>query len=54
MSNNNFEYLIEKITKSDFCDHPFKHIYIENFFSEEDFQKIISTPEINLDACSND
>lgn len=54
MRNINFDYLIEKITKTDFCDHPFKHIYIENFFSEEDFHKIISTPEIKLDACSND
>ena len=36
----NFNYLIEKINKSDFKYEPFKHIYIEDFFKEDDFKKI--------------
>jgi len=49
-----FDYLIEKITKSEFREHPFKHIYIEDFFSKEDFQKIISNSEVNVGPCSSD
>lgn len=49
-----FEYLLEKIEKAKFSMEPFKHIYIENFFSEEHFQKIVNSEEIKLPDCSND
>ena len=50
----NFNYLIEKINKSDFKYEPFKHIYIEDFFNEDDFKKITLNSEIKLNFCSND
>ena len=43
-----FEYLIEKINQSEFDNFPYKHIYIDNFFSDQHFDEIISCPEINL------
>ena len=49
-----FNYIIEKINQSKFKKKPFKHIYIENFFNEIDFEKITSEPEIKLKKCSDD
>lgn len=48
------EYLIEKIKGADFEKEPFEHIYIENFFSDEDFKKLISEPDILLPTVSSD
>ena len=45
---NNFEYLIDKIANARFSDHPFPHIYIENFFNEADFNEITSSSAINI------
>ena len=41
-----FDYLIDKINDSDFKVEPFKHIYIENFFKEQEFNSIIGASEI--------
>lgn len=49
-----FKYLIEKIKKSDFTTHPFKHIYIEEFFSQEDFDEIVNSSEIEAPVAKND
>jgi hypothetical protein len=49
-----FRYLIEKIEAKDFDVSPFKHIYIEDFFSNEHFDEIISTDEISSPEASND
>ena len=49
-----FSYLIDKINEQDFKLEPFKHIYIENFFNDSDFKKIISSNEINLSRSEND
>lgn len=49
-----FDYLIEKIAKAEFQTEPFKHLYIENFFDEEDFKKITASSEISLGACQSD
>jgi hypothetical protein len=49
-----FDYLVEKINNSDFSLSPFKHIYIEDFFSQEDFDEIISCDEIAPPAATND
>ena len=43
-----FEYLLEKILKSDFKDQPFKHIEIKNFFNKDDFQNILKQSEIKF------
>ena len=44
----NFTYIIEKINNAVFLDKPFKHLYIENLFTSDDFNQIINSPEINL------
>ena len=43
-----FEYLLEKIRCAKFRDYPYRHILIENFFSDHDFQKIINGTQIKL------
>jgi len=42
------------ITEADFRDDPFRHIYLENFFSERDFAEIINSPEVNIAAVESD
>lgn len=49
-----FSYLAEKILMSDFLDVPFKHLYIDNFFNEEDFTSIIACPEIATPTVETD
>lgn len=41
-----FDYLIEKIRETDFCDVPFEHIIIEEFFTQEHFDKIVNSTQI--------
>ena len=50
---NEFSYLSEKILKSEFEYIPFKHILIEDFLSEEHFQKVINDPQIHWDVNKN-
>jgi len=50
----NFHYLIKKIKDAQISEDPFPHIYIENFFEENDFHEIINssgikTPEFESD-----
>ena len=52
--NYDFGYLIKKIMDSDFCVEPFKHIYIENLFSETHFNEIINSTEISNPKATND
>ena len=49
-----FEYLLKKIDRSKFKTYPFKHIYIENFFNNDDFKKLISSKEICLKNFKDD
>src|SRR5690242_18417094 len=43
-----FDYLLEKLRFSEFVSEPFQHLYIENFFSNEHFHRIIASQQINL------
>jgi len=52
--NYDFNYLIEKIKQAEFSSEPFKHIYIENFFSPEHFSSILEAPEITLPESGSD
>ena len=54
MANYNFRYLIDKIEAQEFETLPFKHIYIEDFFSKEHFEEIISSAEISSPNAAND
>ena len=47
---NRFDYILEKIQNSNFLEEPFKHIYIESFFDNKDFDSIIKQKEINLEG----
>lgn len=49
-----YDYLIEKIQKAPFETRPFKHIYLEDFFSKSDFDEIINSNQISLAEQKND
>ena len=44
----NFTYLIDKIKKAKFQELPFKHLQLNEFLNEKDFNEITSSREINL------
>lgn len=48
-----FEYLIDKIEKAKFLSDPFKHLMIEDFFSDEDFCLIRSDSQIHFGTVDN-
>lgn len=50
----NFQYLLEKLRDAEFLEEPFRHIYIENFFSEVHFDSIINAPELEAPKASSD
>jgi hypothetical protein len=50
----NFDYILHKIRDAKFEKTPFKHIYIESIFSDEDFKEITASPEVNVPPVSND
>ncbi len=54
MNNYNFSYLIDKIERSNFQMFPFKHIYLENFFSPEHFKEILESSEIKSPLVDSD
>lgn len=43
-----FAYLLERIESAPFEVHPFRHIHLRDFFSQEHFEAISSAPEIEL------
>ena len=47
-------YLLDKINNSILSYKPFKHLYIENFFSDKDFDNIINDEQIRIPIASND
>ena len=50
----NFHYIIQKINDAQISEDPFPHIYIENFFDDNDFQEIINSSGINTSKFKND
>ena len=49
-----FAYLIDKIKAAEFSEFPFHHIYIDDFFLNDDFTDIINTPEIAISPARSD
>ena len=49
-----FDYLISKIQDAEIREEPFRHIYIENFFTGTDFEEIVKLPEIDVPEAAND
>ena len=54
MTALNFDYLIEKVRYAPFEKVPFRHIYIENFFEQSHFNKIIESVEVSSPSCKTD
>lgn len=44
---HNFEYLLEKIVNAEFKKDPFEHLLIEDFLSQDHFNKLINLDKIN-------
>ncbi len=49
----NFNYLIEKIYDADFKSDPFKFIYVEDFFTQDHFNRITTCKQINVPQFNN-
>jgi len=49
-----FNYLVEKIEAEKFQSAPFGHLEINNFFSDEHFQQIITSKELRSPGATND
>jgi hypothetical protein len=49
-----FDYVINKIESAEFTESPFRHLYIEDLFSEEHFSAITSAREIGLPPQNSD
>lgn len=54
MIDYDFNYLIKKIEEAEFLHTPFKHLYIENFFSDQHFSEIIQCNEIKSPIANTD
>lgn len=53
-SKYDFSYLIDKIMDAEFSKEPFKHIYLEDFFTVEHFDEILASEEISAPSAKND
>ena len=49
-----FNYLLEKIQNAPILTKPFSHVFIPDFFNQEDFLKIITSAEICVDSATSD
>jgi hypothetical protein len=49
----NFDYILDKIVSAPFSKYPFKHIYLENFLSDEHFKHIVNSEQIKLTQFSS-
>ena len=47
------EYILNKISSKKFENKPFKHLYIEDFFENNEFEKIINDAQINTKYSSD-
>jgi hypothetical protein len=54
MHSVNFDYLIEKIADAPLLESPFRHIEINSFFRDEDFEALLADPQIGLPTASSD
>jgi hypothetical protein len=49
-----FAYIVEKIAKAKFSETPFRHIFIDRFFSDEHFDEITKAQEVNVPITVSD
>ena len=50
----NFQYILDKIRSASISHEPYPHLYIDNLFSEADFQAITSSQDIKVAPASDD
>ncbi len=51
---SDLQYLLKKIEDAPFEVEPFRHVYLENFFSDEDFSHVLQAPEVCLPPVQTD
>ncbi len=49
-----FDYVASRMEQASFETVPFKHLYIENLFAEDDFAHIVGSPEVGLPPVASD
>lgn len=49
-----FNYITEKIKNAEFEMSPFRHIEIEDFFTENHFNEIVKSNEISIPVAESD
>src|SRR5690242_9360695 len=49
-----FSYILDKISRAEFSDEPFRHLYIESLFKHQHFDEIVSAPQVRLRPVSTD
>jgi len=49
----NFDYLIKKIEEASFINKPYKHLWIEDFLSNEHFEELTSLKQVNTPGFSS-
>lgn len=54
MTSHRFDYLLDKVRDAEFVEEPFKHLYIEDLFTPDDFEAITSCPEIAIAEARDD
>lgn len=49
-----FDYILKKIQEAEVASRPFRHIYIEEIFEEDDFSKIVNDPYNSIESAECD
>jgi hypothetical protein len=49
-----FDYLIDKVMQAPWAHEPFRHVWIDDFFSADDFSAIVGSPEVLLPTAASD
>src|SRR5262249_41193181 len=48
-----FTYLLAKLGTAAICCGPFPHVYLENFLDQDDFEAVVSSPDITLPTAAS-
>jgi hypothetical protein len=48
-----FTYLLEKLDVAQIRSDPFPHIYVESFLDDNDFEAVVTSPDITLPTAAN-
>jgi hypothetical protein len=50
----NFDYILDRIRRAGFEDFPFRRLHLEDLFTRDHFERIISSPEVNIPPAQSD